>query len=351
MSPRVRKILLWILYPIFYLVSFLLFAYLTFPFDQLRDRIIVAFAEDQRKSGGDMRLEIDHLSSYWFSGVEAQGVRLISPPEVKEDGTKGPPSEILIEEAAGRVAVLPLLIGNVTLDFSAVLLGGSVEGSTTKDGEERQIALELADIDVGRLDPLVQLVGLPLTGTLGGTAKLTLPEGKLSKATGAVNLTIDDLSVGDGKTKIRDTIALPRMVVGELELACDIAEGRVNVTKLAAGGYDLDFTADGKITLRDEFAQSQANLYFKFKFSDKYKSKNDKTKALFGAPGSKAPALFEIADPKIRRSKRPDGFYSWRAWGLLRTLRFDPAPTGRSGPRGPSRGKPRAPSKVRGFTK
>ena len=349
MSPRVRKILLWIAYPVFYLLSFLLFAYLTFPFDQLRDRVIVAFAEDQRKSGGDMQLEIDRLSSYWFTGIEAQGVRLISAPAPKDDGTKGPPSEILIESARGRVAILPLLIGNVTINFAAELLGGSIEGSTTKDGEDRHINLEVTDLAVGRVDPLVQLVGLPLTGQLNGTVELSIPEGKLSKATGAIDMTITDLSVGDGKTKIKDAIALPRMVVGELKLACDIAEGRVNVTKLAAGGYDLDFSADGKITLRDKFAESQANLYLKFKFSDKYKTKDDKTKALFGAPGSKAPALFEIADPKIRRSKRPDGFYSWRAWGLLRTLRFDPAPTGATG--AGSRGKSRTPGAVRGFTK
>jgi len=346
MSPRLRKILLWIMYPLFYVVSFLLFAYLTFPFDQLRDRIVVAFAEDQRKSGGDMRLEIDRISSYWFSGAEAQGVRLISPPELKEDGTKGPPSEILIDEVAGRVAILPLLIGNVTINFAAELLGGSIEGSTSKNGEDRVIEVELTDLAVGRLDPIVQMIGLPLTGQLSGTLELTMPEGKLSKATGSVDLTIQDLSVGDGKTKIKETIALPRMVVGELKLTCDIAEGRLKVTKLAAGGYDLDFSADGKITLRDKFAESQADLYLKFKFSDKYKAKDEKTKALFGEPGSKAPALFEIADPRIRRSKRPDGFYSWRAWGLMRTLRFDPAPTGATGT---PRGKPRAPGGVRGF--
>lgn len=349
MSPRLRKILLWILYPVFYVMCFLLFAYLTFPFDHLRDRVIVAFAEDQRKSGGDMRLEIDRLSSYWLTGVEAHGVRLLSPPETKEDGTKGPPSEIVIAEATGRVAILPLLVGNVTIDFSADLLGGSMNGSTTKDGEDRLIDVEIEDMAVGRLNPLVQLIGLPLTGQLSGSLDLSLPEGKLSKSTGSIDMKITDLSVGDGKAKIQDTIALPRMVVGELELSCDIAEGRLNVTKLAAGGYDLDFTGDGKITLRDKFAESQANLYLKFKFSDKYKSKNDKTKALFGVPGSKAPALFEIADPRIRRSKRPDGFYSWRAWGLLRTLRFDPAPTGATGTG--SRTKPGVPGGIRGFTK
>lgn len=344
MSARVRRILVWVGYPLFYVMSFLLFAYLTFPFDQLRDRIIIAFADDQRKTGGDKQLEIDHISSYWLSGVEAEGVRLVSPATVKEDGTKAPPSEIQIEHVAARVAVLPLLIGKVTINFTADLLGGTIEGSTSQDGEDRSFSAELTDLAVGRIDPLVQMLGVPLAGTLGGNLELLIPEGKLSKATGTIDLTIADLAVGDGKTKIRDTIALPRLVVGELKLTCDISEGRVKVTKLAAGGYDLDFSADGKLTLRDKLAESQADLYLKFRFSDKYKGKDDKTKALFGAPGSNAPALFEI-DPKIRRSKRPDGFYSWRAWGMLRSLRFDPAPTGgaKPGVKGP------ASDNVRGF--
>ncbi|PIE06000.1 MAG: type II secretion system protein GspN [Sorangium cellulosum] len=349
MNPRIRKILLWILFPTFYLISFLVFAYLTFPFNQVRDRIVVAFAEDQRKTGGDSRLEIDRISSYWFSGVEAHGVRLISAPEVKKDGTKGPPSEVEIESLTARISILPLLIGRKTVNFSAELLGGTLEGTTSKDGEDRTFSVELENLAVGRIAPLVKMIGLPLTGNLGGSVEMTLPEGKLSKATGGMDLTLADLSVGDGKTKIRDTIALPRMVVGELKLTCDISEGRVKVTKFAAGGYDLDFTADGKIKLRDKLAESQADLYLRFKFSDKYKAKDEKTQALFGAPGSKAPALFEIADPRIRRSKRPDGFYSWRAWGLLRTLKFDPAPTGASKNRG-LRKKPKSP-KVRGFMK
>jgi type II secretion system protein N len=348
MSPRLRRILLWVLYPVFYLVCFALFGYLTFPFDSLRDRVVVAFAEDQRKSGGDSQLEIDRLSSYWFSGAEAHGVRIISAPSVKPDGTKGPPSEFAVDRVAARVALLPLLIGRVTIHFSADLLGGTLSGSTRKSGDDRSLSLELSDLSVGEIGPLVEVIGLPLTGRLGGTVDLTLPEGKMAKATGSIELTLQDLSVGDGKSKIKDTIALPRMVVGDLELACDIAEGRVTITKLAAAGNDLDFNADGKITLREKLAESQADLYLRFRFSDKYKSKDEKTKALFGAPGSNAPALFEIADPRIRQSKRPDGFYSWRAWGLLRTLRFDPAPAGGAGP---SRGQPAAPGGVRGFTR
>ncbi|HQK18680.1 MAG TPA: hypothetical protein PLJ27_14575, partial [Polyangiaceae bacterium] len=72
MSPRLRKILLWVMYPLFYVVCFVFFAYLTFPFDTLRDRVVLAFAENQRKTGGDSYLEIDKLESDWLSGAQAR---------------------------------------------------------------------------------------------------------------------------------------------------------------------------------------------------------------------------------------------------------------------------------------
>jgi hypothetical protein len=38
--------------------------------------------------------------------------------------------------------------------------------------------------------------------------------------------------------------------------------------------------------------------------------------------------LFELADPRIRASKRPDGFYGWHMAGQMKDPRFDAAPTG-----------------------
>ena len=80
------------------------FAYLTFPFDTLRDRVVLAFAENQRKTGGDSYLEIDKLESYWLSGAQARGVRLTSAPSVKSDGTKGKPTVFEVDRVAARVA-------------------------------------------------------------------------------------------------------------------------------------------------------------------------------------------------------------------------------------------------------
>jgi type II secretion system protein N len=332
MNQRLLKLLPWVGYPAFYLVCFFLFAYLTFPYEHLRDRIVSGFADEQRKSGGGMRLEIDSITSYWLSGVEMRGIRLISPPSSAPDGTRRPASEMQVDRLTARVSILPLLIGRLSVSATAKAFGGSIEASSDKKGEDRRLEVDVRDVAIGRFDPLVQLVGLPMSGEVKGHVELSLPDGKLAKANGAVQLTFVDYAVGDGKTKIKDTIALPKMNVGDLVLECDVKDGQLRLSKLAAAGQDLDLSADGKIALRDPWAESQADLFVRFRFSDAYKNRNDTTRGLFGAPGTNAPALFELADPRIRTSKRPDGFYSWHASGQLRSMRFDPAPAGGAAP-------------------
>jgi len=335
MTPRLKKILLWIGYPAFYFFCFFVFAYFTFPFEHVRDRIIVEFAKDQQKTGGAMRLEIEELTSYWVSGVDARGIRLISPaPPPAADGTKKPASEIEIERLTARVSILPLLIGRVTFNITAKAMGGTIEASSSKKGEDRTLEADIEKLAVGRVTPLVEMVGLPMEGDLSGHIDISMPEGKLAKSNGTVKLTFADYAVGDGKTKIKDTIALPKMTIGDLTLDSDIKDGVARVTKLAAAGRDLDFSAEGKLTLRDPFADSQADLYMRFKFSDGYRNRNDTTKSIFGAPGSSTPALIELADPKMKASKRPDGFYSWHVWGLFKNLHFDPSAAGAAGPGG-----------------
>jgi hypothetical protein len=68
-------------------------------------------------------------------------------------------------------------------------------------------------------------------------------------------------------------------------------------------------------------------LQVRFKINDAYRSKNDVTKSLFGTAGSSMPPLFEL-DPKVKQSKRADGFYGWAIRGALGRPDFVPAPTG-----------------------
>lgn len=328
MSPRQRKLLIAAGYGAFYWFMLLVFFYFTFPYDRLRERLVHDF--NARQTGPDaLRLEVDKIGSYWLSGVEADGMRLISTPPPDPSGKPVKPKVTTVEQAHARLSLFSLLFGKRVVSFGAKAFGGGLDGSITDSDAERVLDLTLDGLDLGETPVLAGLLGLPVSGKLSGTANLVTPEARLSKAEGKVSMKLSGLAIGDGKAKIRDIIALPKLDAGELTLDADVKSGQVSVTELAAHGPDLEVNASGTIRLRDQPEQSLLSLNAEFKFTDHYMNKNDMTKALFGPTG-----MFDL-DPKNKRAKRADGFYGWRVAGTLNNPMFFPNPTP-AGPKKPS---------------
>ena len=330
MKERLIKLAPWIGFPIFYLICLVLFASWTFPYETLKERIVLSFNQQQRETNGQQELRIESLGSHWLSGVHAKGVHLVSPPT--EVGK--PPSDMKLDDVRARVSILGLLVGNRDVSFKVSAFGGTIDGDYDDHGKEKRIDADVDGIDIGQVDPITQALGVPLEGKITGQVKLTLPEGKASKANGAVTLESADTAVGDGKAKIKGVpLALPRMNLGALTLAAEAKEGILRVSKLAAGGKDIELQGEGRIQLREIASDSLCDVNLRFKVNDNYKGKSDITKSLFGAPGAASGAMIDM-DPKVKQSKRPDGFYGWHMRGQLGKPEFDPAPTA-----GPASGK------------
>jgi type II secretion system protein N len=322
LSPRLRQVLKWTGYVAFYVFALFFFAYLTFPYQRLGDRIVQEFNSKQT-GPKPMRLKLGEMSSYWLSGVEADDITLTSPGEPDEQGKPGKPKVLTIDTAHGSISFFRLLFGTVYLSFGADAFGGELSGYTSASDEGRQLEVELEDLDLGQAPLFGDIVGLPLAGKLVGTIELMMPEQKLSKADGKINLKVTDLAAGDGKAKIRDTIALPRLEAGELTLDAEATKGTLKITNFAANGPDLKLDSEGTLRLRDNFDSSVLSLQVSFKFQERYTNKSDITKSLFGS--GTMPGLFDL-DPKMKRAKRADGSYGWRASGTFSRLTFTPAP-------------------------
>ena len=308
-------------YSVFYVFCVILFLPLTFPYDRLKERVVGSFNAAQFASGGQLELQIDDMGGYWLSGVKMKGVRLVSAPVAP--GTAA--GKIEIEQATVRYGILPMLVGNSDMGFDVDAFGGEASGSYEVHGKDNSVDVALEAIDLGKVEPLVLLLGgAPLQGKLDGTVHLTMPEGKASKESGTVSLEAKDVALGDDRTKIKGALTLPRISIGTLTFAAEAKDGVMKITKFVAGGKDLEIQGDGRITLRELAMESLCDIGVRFRINDVYRAKNDITKSLFGAPGSSAPALFELADPKVKQSKRADGFYSWSARGPLGRLEFIP---------------------------
>jgi type II secretion system protein N len=307
-------------YPLFYLFCLAVFASLTFPYRRLKERIVGDFNASQRASGGLQELQVDDMSGYWLSGVRMSGVTLLTAPADQGKAL----SRIDVDEATVRYSLLPLLIGHNDITFDMSAFGGEANGSYEIAGKDKTIDVALDSIDIGKLQPLADMLGLPLGGKLGGSVHLTMPDGKASKGSGQMSLEIQDVWIGDGKGKLKGAVALPKLDIGTVTLAADAKDGVLKITKFVAGGKDVEIQGDGRITMREVATDSLLDLQVRFRINDAYRVKNDMTKTLFGAPGSSG-GLFEMADPKIKQSKRPDGFFAWVFRGPLNRPDFSPA--------------------------
>jgi type II secretion system protein N len=328
-KEKIKKILPWVLYPLFYLIALFFFALVTFPFDKAKEQAVSKFNAKARTAANPQELQIKEMSGHWLTGVKMKDVRLVS---LSNDPTK-PASELRIEEATVSLSLFRYIVGFGTqhVSYDVKAFGGEAEGTYTNTGKERSVDVTLTDIDMGQVEPLVAAIGLPVEGKLSGTVKLSMPEGKASKGSGTIHLEAKDVAVGDGKAKIKNAFALPRLVVGELTLTAEAKDGQIKITKLAAGGKDVELQGDGRIQMRELATDSLCDVNLRFKVNDGYRSKNDLTKSLFGAPGSNLPPLFEM-DPGVKASKRSDGFYGWALRGPLGRMKPEPAGGGGGGP-------------------
>jgi type II secretion system protein N len=308
-------------YPLLYAFCLVLFAIVCFPYEKLKERIVASFNADQPPAGGQ-ELQIDEMSGYWLTGVSLKGVTLLRA--ATEPGK--PPSKVVIDEATAHYSIFSALVGDSSLSFGASAFGGELSGSYDVKSKGKSVEITLDSIDMGHIQPIADLLGVPVQGKLGGTVKMTFPDGKAAKASGSVALEATDVSVGDGKAKIKGLMALPKVDVGPLTFAAEAKDGMLRVTKFAAAGRDVDFAGDGRIMLRDQTMDSVLELGLRFRINDTYRNKSDMTKVLFGTPGSNIPPLFEAADPKIKMAKRPDGFYGWILRGSLAKPDFQASP-------------------------
>lgn len=324
LSPLQKKILSWVGVFAFYLFCLFVFFRLLFPYEALRERLVTEFNQSQT----DRRIEIDELSGYWLFGLEAEGVRLISldskPSQAKDQAGPNPPAPTIeLDSVQVSVSLLSYLFGTLSVSYSADLGGGELFGVFKQSETEAFLRVKGEDIDTTSLSILSNLIGLPLGGVLSFQMELTLPEKKMQQAEGNFDLQISDLSIGDGQAKVRNTIALPRISAGDLQIKAEIVTGRMELKEFSTNGSDLEVSADGKLRLRDPIDKSAADINLAFRFKEAYTNKSDLTKSIFGSPDGKIPGLFDM-DPQVRQAKGEDGLYRWRVTGMLSYPSFRP---------------------------
>jgi type II secretion system protein N len=312
-----KKILLYgVAYPAFFLFSLIVGAYWTFPYDHLRDYIV-----EKAEHGGSMQLEIERLEPSWVTGVELEGVRLVTLP----DSPTEEPAVLVIPRAEARISLLSLLAGTTDVSFDAELDGGGrIEGSYAESSESTHIVANIQEVDLRRIGPLREAVGLPIAGRLSGDIDLTIAQ-EATNTQGTADITLRNVAIGDGRTPLvveglGSGLTLERMNLGTVQLRLETTRGVGTIQRLRADGEHAELWGSGNVRLVQPLRMSSLDLLFRIQFKDAYRNASDRMRALF--------SLLEM-NPQLRPARTPNGALQWRIQGAFGS-RIRMTPSGRS---------------------
>lgn len=309
-----RKLVVYVAgYPAFFLFFFALGAYWTFPYDRLRDRIV----QDVER-GSELQLEIASLRPSWLTGVTLEGVRVTSVP----DEPSRPRRTLAIREAEARISLFGLLTGTTEVSFDVVVEGGgTVEGVYAQSDESLRIDANLQNVDLRRLGPLHDFIGIPIEGRASGRIDMTI--GKEAAGTeGSVNLTVRGAAVGDGESPLRIPgmnagVTLERMDLGTLELRLATERGVTSIERLTADGEHATLRGAGNVRFAHPLRRSSFDdVLVRIAFKDAYRQSSERMGALF--------SLLDVT-PQVRPARTSDGALQWSIRGPVSAPRVVPA--------------------------
>jgi len=289
----------WIGYPIFFLACFVFFAYKTFPYERLADRLI------QEAQARGYELEIIDLTNSGLTGLSFDHLRVTLPSE----GEDAPPVDVVFEELTVSTSLFSLVSDTKSYNFDAEIAGGEAEGELVLGEDNMEIDAELDDIDLEALPILRKFTKVPLAGTLNGEIALVMPS-EVAESTGNVEITIEALHVGDGKSKLDipgwGGLTLDKADAGNLELVATIEEGSANIERATSHGKDLELDVLGRVRLLRPLKRSELNLMFRVKIQDAYKNRS-----------AKVATMLELASSGIKAAQTADGAIQYIVAGSL----------------------------------
>jgi type II secretion system protein N len=283
-------------YLAFTVFSLLLFLWLTFPYEVLRQRLVI-----QAEQAG-MALAVRSAGPALF-GMKLESVQLMpDSPDGLPDTTRA----LLIDQVSVRPSLLPMGVR-----VHADMMGGEVVGSWGLLGDpDLSVSLEGLNPQRGNF---IGYTGLDLEGLLEGGIDLTMPkldtgEADFSKAGGELTLQLAGTQLNGGTLPGALPLDLPSARLGDLQLTLPIEEG-VGTISLAGNGEDLQLQGEGTLNLARRLEMSRLDLMVKLRASEEFA----RAQPMIGMGLNTLPAAPD--DPSFRRA---------RVGGTLSRLSFTP---------------------------
>lgn len=320
-------------YPLFFMFWFVLFVYVTFPYDRVKELIIAQVeAPRQTPSGSlqpsNMQVSIDELGPTILPGVRARGVALTLLPT--KAGER--PSTVRMSEVTAHVGILSLLASNLNADVDIDGMGGTTRAhiESAMSGRRaglREFRMKMDNVRLAELPPIAAMVGLPVTGSLDADVTFHVPDGRLEQSSGSVQLSVEDLRVGDGHAQYQippmGGVTIEQIRAGNLAGQIAIRDGVATIERMSTRSNEFSFAMDGRVELRPNLGDSAFNAGVRFQLTDAYRRKSEQ-----------AGRIMMVMDmvPDLQSARRADGMIGFRCNGTFdRGLRCLPDSRGGAG--------------------
>jgi type II secretion system protein N len=263
-------------------VLFVVFLYLTFPFDSLTSALV-----QKIESQGNLRVRIDDLSPFRLTGVKITGLEIRDADNPRKIFVK-------VDELRARVRPTQLLRRRVWVDFDLYAYNGGVAGSMCRHQGIYDVAVNFANINLSDYETreVVRQYGeFALAGSLSGEAVAGIHPNQRRQNSGSLKVNLDNLHV-TGIDLVGNQFPDLAFEPGVVELALN--RQNLDIKQFDLKGDHIELKIDGSVSLNQtKLNRSRANITVQFKPSEEFED----------ALGMIAMALGEPDD---------DGFYTQR---------------------------------------
>ena len=250
-----------VVYPIFAIVTFLIFVVILFPVESVKTRVEM---EAERGLGGDYDVDIQKLSMTPISGVSLEKVT------VRKRGAEQDPV-LKLDEAELHFELLPLIWGSLHVAFDLDMGKSNMAGRIARDGADIQVKFDADRFNIADFPILKQLYGIDLSSDIDADIDMEIYPMTPLKNNGSIVLNIKSLKMGE--SNIMNVFPLPAITLAEAagKSSVDMVmnRGNIEIRKIDLRGGDLDLGLDGKVFLAQKIANFRLNLKGKLGFSER----------------------------------------------------------------------------------
>jgi type II secretion system protein N len=316
LPERARRVVNLTGYAVLGLVVFVIALYYSFPWRKATDKIEAALSQ-----ATGMDVSIGDVHPTVWPGVTLTDVVLTSRPVPTPMQPNPKPASLVIDSITVHPGLLAALSGKTDVSFAASLGGGTLSGSEVASKDGSQLDLTIDGVGLDKVPGLQDLDGVPMTGPISGHVTLNVPPAGIQTASGEIDLTCNQCTIGDGVHSVRmpdysggqsaGGFTLPRIHLGQLQAQMPIKQGLATFQTFHAQSQDGDLYMEGSLALAQPFSDSRLQIYIRFLLDPALVAREERLQFLMGSG--------------IQMGKRPDGYYGEKLFGTLKVLRMMPS--------------------------